>query len=206
MHAAKVTVNYGTVLSGYTIKYSIMSANLIETIQKNLGYPPLHKVDPVDHEVKNPDTYTGREKLPQAAIPVVLAVLYKFTRSEKGRNIILSGAKKSSWLDAILQQKEMAAVDKVAHYAGVSRDEAEEAMEVIADEAVRVARESLGKNPTQENLKIMIGDQRHSILVYLPAALQMGSLLADHTFDDRTNKTEGPMSNLMHSIENKFSG
>lgn len=183
-----------------------MSANLIETIQKNLGYPPLQKVDPVEHEVKNADNHTDREKLPQAAVPAVLAVLYKFTRSEKGRNIILSGTKRGSWLDAILQQKENAAVDKVAQYAGVSRDEAEDAMEVIADEAVRVAKESLGNNATQENLQKTVGDQRHNILVYLPAALQMGSLLEDDTLDDRTNKMEGPMSNLMHSIENKFSG
>jgi hypothetical protein len=182
-----------------------MSANLIETIQKNLGYPPLHKVDPVNHEVKNADRNSSRERLAQAAIPAVLAVLYKYTRSEKGRNTILSGNKKGSWLDTILEKKENAAVDKVAHYAGVQRGEAEQAMEQIADEAVRVATDSMGKNPSQENLKTMIGSQRHGILVYLPAVLQMGSLLEDDTLDDRTNKMEGPMSNLMHNIEDKFS-
>ena len=31
-------------------------------------------------------------------------------------------------------------------------------------------------------------------------------LLNDDSLDDRTNKMEGPISNLMHTIENKFSG
>jgi len=34
----------------------------------------------------------------------------------------------------------------------------------------------------------------------------MGDILNDDTLDDRTNKMEGPISNFMHSIENKFSG
>ena len=48
--------------------------------------------------------------------------------------------------------------------------------------------------------------QRHNILVYLPAALQLGDLLNDNAMDDRTNKMEGPVSNFMHNIENKLSG
>jgi hypothetical protein len=40
----------------------------------------------------------------------------------------------------------------------------------------------------------------------LPPALQMGDLLNDNTMDDRTNKMEGPISSMMHSIENKLSG
>lgn len=183
-----------------------MSTNLIETIQKNMGYPPLRKIDPVEHEVKNVDERTTRERLAQGAIPAVLAVLYKFTRSEQGRNAVISGTKNGNWLDTILEQKEKQAVDKVAHYAGVSRAEAETAMENIAEETIRAVKESAGNKLTQEQIKTMIGNERHHILVYLPAQMQMGSLLEDDTLDDRTNKMEGPMSNLMHSIENKFSG
>jgi hypothetical protein len=36
--------------------------------------------------------------------------------------------------------------------------------------------------------------------------MQLGRLLEDDSLDDRTNKMEGPISNFMHSIENKFSG
>jgi hypothetical protein len=51
-----------------------------------------------------------------------------------------------------------------------------------------------------------MSDQRHHILVYLPASLQLGELLNDSGMDDQTNKMEGPISNLVHNIENKFSG
>jgi hypothetical protein len=42
--------------------------------------------------------------------------------------------------------------------------------------------------------------------LYLPAALQIGQLLANDDLDDRTHKMEGPISNLMHSFEKRFSG
>jgi hypothetical protein len=183
-----------------------MSTNLIEAIQKKMGYPPLQKVDPVNHEVKNSSEFSDREKLAQAAIPAVLAIIYKFTRSEEGRNILLSGNKKGSWLDTMLEYKEKAAVDKVSQYAGVSRAEAEQEMEAIAVQAIEIIKESAGKKPTQEHIKILVGDQRHSILGHLPAAMQLGSLLDDDTLDDRTNKMEGPISSFMHTIEDKFSG
>ena len=50
-----------------------------------------------------------------------------------------------------------------------------------------------------------MNSQRHNILVYLPAALYMGDVLNDEGLDDKTNKMEGPVSNLMHRIENSFS-
>lgn len=182
-----------------------MSTSLAEFIQKKLGYPSLHKVDPVDHEVKHEQDHSQREKLAQGAIPAVLASLYKFGRTERGAKIILSNDSQVSWLDTILEDKEKKAVDKVAHYAGVSKEEAEEKMKLIAIEAVQATRESVANNPTPEAVRKYISDQRHSILVYLPAAMQLGSLLKDDTLDDRTNKMEGPISNLMHSIEDKFS-
>jgi hypothetical protein len=182
-----------------------MSTSLVEFIQKKLGYPPLQKVDPVDHEIKHESERTMREKLAQAAIPAVLASLYKFTRSEDGRNKILSNQAESNWLDTILEDKEKIAVDKVAHYAGVSPQIAEENMLLIAVEAVHAVRESVVNHPTHEAITKFMGDQRHAILVYLPAAMQLGALLNDDSLDDRTNKMEGPISSMMHSIENKFS-
>ncbi|MEO5562403.1 MAG: hypothetical protein ABIR18_03185 [Chitinophagaceae bacterium] len=183
-----------------------MSTSLVEFIQKKLGYPPLQKVDPVDHEIKHESERTMREKLGQGAIPAVLACLYKFTKSEEGRNKILSNQAQNNWLDTILEDKEKKAVEKVAHYAGVTQQIAEENMLLIAVEAVQAIRESITHNPTHEAITKFVSDQRHSILVYLPAAMQLGSLLEDDSLDDRTNKMEGPISNLMHSIENKFSG
>jgi hypothetical protein len=184
-----------------------MSTSLVEFIQKKMGYPPLQKVDPVDHEVKSESGQSTREKLGQAAIPAVLASLYKFTRSEKGSQAILSGNDgKKNWLDIILEDKESPVVEKVAYYAAVTEQEAEENMQSIAAEAVQAINESVAQHPSSAAVRKYMSDQRHAILVYLPAVMQLGSLLEDDSLDDRTNKMEGPVSNLMHSIENKFSG
>lgn len=182
-----------------------MSTSLVEFIQKKLGYPPLQKVDPVDHEVKLQSEHTAREKLAQAAIPAVLASLYKFTRSENGSNKVLAAAGHEPWLDTILEDKEKQAVDKVAGYAGVSASEAEENMQQIATEAVGAIRESVAGHPAPQAVRKYMSDQRHAILVHLPAAMQLGQLLEDDSLDDRTNKMEGPISSFMHTLEDKFS-
>ena len=47
--------------------------------------------------------------------------------------------------------------------------------------------------------------QRSNILKHLPVELNMGEYLKDPSVDDRTNKMEGPMSDMMHTIEKIFS-
>jgi len=167
-----------------------MSISLVEFIQKKLGYPVLQKVDPVDHEVKGESGQSLSEKLGQAAIPAVLAAFYKFTRSEKGGKNILSAEGQENWLNIILENKVGSALDKVIHYAGVTVREAEAAMKDIAAEAVQAIRESVNRQPTYEAVKKYMSDQRRAILVYLPAAMQMGSLLEDNLPGGRTDMKE----------------
>jgi hypothetical protein len=182
-----------------------MATNLIETIQKNLGFPPLQKIDPNIQETKEKTPDQSRAKLSQAAIPAVLMALYKFVRTDKGGKSVIEANGHTDWLGVIFDGKEKVAVDKVALYAGVSDKETESVMENIADEAVAVVKQSSGENPTPDSVRAFLNEQRHDILVHLPAAMQMGDVLNDESLDDRTNKMEGPLSNLMHAIEGKFS-
>jgi hypothetical protein len=183
-----------------------MAINIIEEIQKNLAYPPLQKVDPNVQEVKEKHQQSTTEKLSQAAIPAVLTAIYRFTRTDEGCEKIIKGANDEDWLCIIYKGKDEEAVEKVADYAGVKPGEANTYMENIADEAVKIIRTAAGTNPTPEKIKSYMNTQRHHILVYLPAALKFGDLLNDEGLDDRTNKMEGPVSNLMHKIENNMSG
>jgi hypothetical protein len=118
----------------------------------------------------------------------------------------LSDGHQSDWLGLLFGGNETVAVEKCADYAGVLTKEAESAMENIADEAITTLVNSAGPHPDAESIKNFMNAQRHNILVYLPAALQMGDLLNEETLDDQTNKMEGPISNFMHSIESKLSG
>ena len=178
--------------------------NLVETIQQNLDYPPLKKVDPNVQDVK--EKKEGEiTQLAQAAIPAVLTGLYKLTRNDEGSAKILKSNPADDSLSLLFNGTETQLVEKVAQYAGITTVEAEGHLENIADESIRVAKESLGANGDAAKLKQYMNDQRHNILVYLPASLNLGELLHDETLDDKTNKMEGPISSFMHKIENKLS-
>ena len=56
-----------------------------------------------------------------------------------------------------------------------------------------------------KEVKVFFSNQKNNILLYLPAALNMGDLLHDASLDDNTNKMEGPISSLMQSIGSAFS-
>lgn len=183
-----------------------MTTNIVESIQKNLGYPPLQKVDPNSQEVKNIADRSSGEKMAQSAITAVLAGLGKFTSSDNGVNYILGNNTEQNWLQIIFDGRQSEAVDKVAHYSNTPVNEVEDHMQKISREAIKLIRESAGNKESAEKVKLYMKGQRHNILLYLPAAMQMGDLLKDDSLDDRTNKMEGPMSNMMHNIENKLSG
>jgi len=164
-----------------------MVTNLVDAIQKNMGYPPLERVDPNSQEIKGAKKMSSAQKLPQAAIPAVLAAMIKYSDSTDGVNLLTLNENKN-WLGTFYGGKEQEAVKKVADYAGVSVDEAQRNMEDISIEAVRLVRDS----------------QRHTILSHLPAVLKIGDTLNEETFDDRTNKMEGPVSSFLHKIENRI--
>lgn len=183
-----------------------MTTNIVEAIQENLDYPPLQKVDPNSQEVKNIADRTSGEKLAQSAITAVLAGLVKFTSSDSGVDYILSNDTEQNWLELVYEGKQSEAVDKVAHYSNTPVKEAEDHMQKIAREAIRLIHQSAGEKEKAEKVKTYMKGQRHHVLLYLPAAMQLGDLLKDDTLDDRTNKMEGPISNIMHTIEDKLSG
>lgn len=177
-----------------------MVTNIVDAVQQKLGYRPLKKVDPNTQEIKGAKKMSPEEKLPQAAIPAVLAATIKYSDGKDGINL-LSENKNENWLNVIYGGKQNDAIQKVADYAGVSTDEARKHMEKISDATVTIVKDAL-KTPDAEKLRSFMNSQRHSILSHLPASMKMGDLLNEETFDDRTNKMEGPVSGFLHRIEN----
>jgi len=201
-HSNSIIELTGTVFSPsfyYMTKTRSMVTNIVEAIQKNLGYQPLKKVDPNTQEIRGARKMPPEQKLPQAAIPAVLAAMIKYSDGTDGINL-LSADENQNWLTTIYGGKESDAVQKVADYAGVTADEARKQMESISQEAVRIVRDVI-KNVDAEKLRSFMNSQRHSILSHLPAAMKMGDVLNEETFDDRTNKMEGPVSSFLHRIE-----
>ena len=181
-----------------------MAINLVETIQKNLGFQPLQKIDPNTQEVKKPENLSVQDYLPQAAIPVVLLGLYKFSCTEEGNAELINGQLQNKLLKTIFGKNTQKVINKVAAYTGNTTDYTANRMEIIAWEALHVIRKNMPGQPTGSNIKTFLADQRHNILVHLPASLQIGEALHDDTIDDRSHKMEGPVSSYMHWIEKFF--
>lgn len=182
-----------------------MSVNLIETIQNNLRYPPLQKIDPNTQEVKVNDNKPDEHRFSQASIPALLTVLYKYSTIDAGAEDILSGDISTIWVNRLLDETKNEVVKKIADYSFQSYEYTREHLKAICDEAVRLIRENLKPGATMMNVKDFMAAQRNDILLYLPEALHMGALLNDDTLDDNTNKMEGPISSLMHKIGSAFS-
>lgn len=179
--------------------------NLAEVIQQNLGFPSLQKISPDTQEVKHEEEQYTEDKLSQAAIPSVLTGLYLLATSEAGASIIMGGNISTTWVETIFKDKTAEAVQKIADYAGTSKEEASSTMENIANEAIKITHQQIPDKAAPNQVNEFFTSQRDKILVYLPGSLQIGQILKDDTLDDRTNKMEGPVSGLMHKLEKAFS-
>ena len=153
-----------------------MKDDIIRKIEASLNInDSLPKIDPNTQQPVNNQSVS----IYDAAVPAMLAGLYKKTRSEEGAS-------------------------ELANYAGVSEADATTEMQNIAD----VSREYVVNDLKHDNATSLMNfftAQRTHILTHLPAELHMGELINDTTIDDKTNKMEGPMSGLMHGIEKIFS-
>jgi len=182
-----------------------MAINLLENIQQKLGYEPLQKVDPNTQEVKTEDKAFSKYRFSQAAIPSIIIGLYKLSTTDEGATAILNEPQSTNWVDGIFGVFEDEAVKRIADYSNHTIENTHVDMDAIAEEAIVLIRQDVPDNDIKK-VKELLADQRTTVLPFLPASIQIGELLNDSTLDDRTNKMEGPMSNLMHKIGNIFSG
>ena len=182
-----------------------MSINLLAKVQENLHYPPLQKIDPNTQLLKNDNTDEGHNNFSQAAIPAVLSGLYEYSITDQGAAEILRGDYSTNWVTKIFDDNKSEVIKKIASYANMSNEASFEQLNNIADEAIKIASENMPVGATAKDIKIFFSNQLNNILPYLPAMLRMGDILNDTTLDDNTNKMEGPITSLMHSIGSAFS-
>jgi hypothetical protein len=182
-----------------------MSINLLETVQQNLGYPPLQKIDTTTGIVVKDEDTPAENKFSQAAIPAILTAMYRYVQSDKNATSILENNKTTNWVAFLFDDNRKEAIQTIAAYAQQSNEDPIAKMNEIANEAVRITNESLADGAGIKEVKLFFSNQKSNILLYLPPALHMGELLHDNTLDDNTNKMEGPISSLMNSIGSAFS-
>src|SRR5258706_15110151 len=99
-----------------------MPFNLLKTVQQNLGYPELKKVDPNTQEVIFDTPVSDQTKLGQAAIPAVLTGLYKYIETDEGLNTVNSKNESLNWLEAIFGDIAPEIINKIAVYSNCPAD------------------------------------------------------------------------------------
>ncbi len=182
-----------------------MAINIVESVQKQMGYEALQKIDPNTQEPLSTEVFTSpASSLAQAAIPAILAAIYEKSKTDEDINDIMRVRNSTDYLPILYGDNASSAVQAVATYSMTSTTTARQAMQQIAITALQVLHTEVKDQSPAAVTNFMKG-QRDNILHYLPASLQMGKLMDDETIDDRTHKMEGPVSGLMHTIERIFS-
>lgn len=174
------------------------------SIQEQMGFPPLQKVDPNTGDVKD-QHQEGRQRLGQAAIPAALAIVAKYAASDRGLQRLSAGPEESNWLKEILGSGRHAMVRQVAEYAGSDPATASRTVQEAIQLAVHHGAHLTSANEASSAQQTYYASLLTEALSFLPAAVPVGKLMDDDTLDDQTHKMEGPLSNLAHSIGNVFS-
>jgi hypothetical protein len=177
--------------------------HIVQIIQKNLGFSSLEKIDPNTQEVSGTEHLLGKNALAQAAIPSILLGI--FNHLEQNPNLdSLPDAPSSDLLEWIFGKSTTKVTGQIESYSKVRDQHISQELEHIAAESVRVVKESLGVNPSENTIRRFVSENKREVLLYLPPSLDLGSILKNNNLDDRTGKMEGPVSSFMHRLENTF--
>jgi hypothetical protein len=191
----------GILLSGHFFTGKTLFMNIIETVQKNLGYDALEKIDP--NTQHTPKDVMGSKALAQAGIPAVLIGIY--SRLELNPDIsLLDADQKSNMLENIFGKSTDAVLNRINDYSKLRDNLSGQELEHIAREAARVLREKIGADANPAAIRSFVAKNKPDALLYLPPSLELGTLLKNNNLDDRTGKMEGPVSSLMHKLEKSF--
>ena len=178
-----------------------MAVDITEQIKQHLRVSSLPKIDPNTQQPEQQEiTNTDVES---AAIPVVLAGYYKNTRNVEDAEKLINRSNEGI-LNELFKEKTDEVIRSVSDCAKTDNATAQTTME----KAVVAVKKVLSENVKEINGSTVMNfftEQRSNILKHLPVELHAGEFLNDPAMDDKTNKMEGPMSDLMHNIEKIFS-
>ncbi len=176
--------------------------NIIETIQKNLGFESLKKIDPNTQEPKGEENAMGNSAIAQAGIPAILLGIYNKLENNPDLSSLSAGS--GNLLENIFGKSADAVVSKIDAYSKFQDKHSAQQLEHIASEAIRVIKEQLGEKTDENSIRKFVASNKPDTLLYLPPSLDLGTTLKNNNLDDRTAKMEGPISTFMRNVEKTF--
>jgi len=177
--------------------------HIIETVQKNLGFNALEKIDPNTQDTAGQEGVMGNSALAQAGIPAILLGIYNQLELNPVMDI-LDSEKSGSLLERIFGNAADTIVNRINIYSKFPDKHSVQQLEHIAAECMRVVKENIGGSSSESKIRNFVAKHKSETLLYLPPSLELGSILQNNNLDDRTGKMEGPISSLMHNLEKTF--
>lgn len=177
--------------------------NIIQTVQKNLGFNTLEKINPNTQETVSGDNRIGNNALAQAAIPACLLAIYNRLESDPDISFLDAG-QKGNVLENLFGKSAPLVINRISEYSKSKDMHNMQELEHIAIESMRVVKDRLGQQAPERTVRNFVAGQKPEVLLYLPPSLDLGTVLMNNNLDDRTGKMEGPVSSLMHNLEKTF--
>src|ERR1700676_2145987 len=110
--------------------------SIIETIQKNLGFDALKKIDPNTQETKGEDTAMGNSAIAQAGIPAILLGIYN--KLEENPDLSVFETDQGNLLESIFGKSTETVVNQIDNYSKIKDKHSTQQLEHIASESLRI--------------------------------------------------------------------
>jgi hypothetical protein len=175
--------------------------NIIETVQKNLGFDVLQKIDPNTQETADQGATIGNSALAQAGIPAILLGIYNRLESDPEISVL---EQEGDLLEKIFGKSKNLVVSKISEYSKNNDQHDVQQLEHIASESLRVLKDVLGNKTDEASIRSFVAKNKPDTLLYLPPSLELGKVFQNNNLDDRTGKMEGPVSSFMRNVEKAF--
>ena len=173
---------------------------IVKQIQDKLHYSPFQAIDPSTGTPLEEENFNPLE---QATTVTFLAALYRSSRLKENAVVLAAQSQAGELLNTVFTDK-FDAYQAIADYTQQSLEVIKSKLQEVANAFISIVREQPEDNRA-EYLQNAFTSERDSILTLIPSQLKIEQLLNDDTINDNTNKMQGPVSTLMHKIENAFS-
>ncbi len=183
-----------------------MSINILHSLLNSLGVHELEKIDPNTQASPHNANEVKSNVIMQAIAPTAVAGIYDAARSETGLDFLASKDTSDNYLQLLFGSNTNAITQQIAAYANIDTATTITQFNTCAAEAIHILRANATETDKRTSIKNIASAQRPFFAPYLPAQIQAGKLLGDDSLDDNTNKMQGPVSTLLHKVENFLSG
>src|ERR1700733_46516 len=127
------------ILLSFIFYYKKSFMNILETIQKSLGFDALKKIDPNTQETVGEDTAMGNSAVAQAGIPAILLGI--FNKLEENPDLGALQTDQGNLLTNIFGKSTDLLVQQVESYSKIRDKHIAQQLDHMASESLRVVKE-----------------------------------------------------------------